>query len=119
MVEETRWETKRAKGHALNPLPEFLMTLIIQIAVGVILGIALMKWLPALPHKLRVKGYTRSLLTSSDSDIMLLALHGHEQIFSMPNRDLLIELYFCKDAAKRRDLAARIAQDAADRWAKV
>ena len=50
---------------------------------------------------------------------MLLALHGHEQIFSMPNRDWLIELHFCKDAFKRRDLAARIAQDAAYRWAKV
>ena len=119
MVAETRWETKRTKGRALNPLPEFLMTLIIQIAVGVILGIALTKWLSALPHKLRVKGYTRSLLASSDSDIMLLALHGHEQIFTMLNRDWLIELYFCKDAVKRRDIAARIAQDAADRWAKV
>jgi hypothetical protein len=95
------------------------MALIVQIAVGVILGIVLTKWLSALPHKVRVKRYTRALLGLSDSDIMLLALKGYEQIFTMPNRDWLIELSFCKDPAKRRDLAVRIATDAADRWAKV
>ena len=37
----------------------------------------------------------------------------------MPNRDWLIELSFCKDPTKKRDLAVRIANDAADRWSKV
>jgi hypothetical protein len=94
------------------------MTLIIQIAVGVILGIILTKWLSALPHRLRVKCYTRTLLVLSDSDLMRLALEGYEQIFSMPNRNWMIELSFCKDPIKRRDLAVRIANDTADRWSQ-
>ncbi len=49
---------------------------------------------------------------------MTLAIEGYEQIFSMPNRDWLIELSFCDDPAKKRDLAVRIANDTADRWSK-
>jgi hypothetical protein len=95
------------------------MLLIIQIAVGVILGILLTKWLSTLPHKIRVKRYTRTLLVLSHTDLLRLALEGYEQIFSMPNRDWLIELSFCDDPTKKRDLAVRIAKDAGDRWSKV
>jgi len=87
------------------------MLLILQIAAGVILGIVLAKWLSGLPHRLRAKRYARSLLALPYKDLMLLAIEGYEQIFSMPNRDWLIELSFCKDEAKKRDLAARIAND--------
>jgi hypothetical protein len=95
------------------------MLFIVQIAVGVILGILLTKWLSMLPHKIRVKRYTRSLLALPGTDLMKLAIEGYEQIFSMPNRDWLIELSFCDDPAKKRDLAVRIANDTADRWSKV
>jgi hypothetical protein len=95
------------------------MLFIIQIAVGVVFGILLTKWLSTLPHKIRVKRYTRSLLVLSRTDLMRMALEGYEQIFSMPNRDWLIELSFCEDTAKKRDLAIRIANDTADRWLKV
>lgn len=95
------------------------MVLILQIAAGVILGIVLAKWLPTLPHKIRVRSYSRVLVQLSQKDTLTLAIEGHEQIFSMPNRDWLIELSYCEDAAKRRDLALWIASDAADRWAKV
>lgn len=96
-----------------------LILLVLQIAAGVVLGIILAKWLPTLPHKLRVRNYTRSILTFSDNDLMFLAIEGHEQIFSMPNRNWLIEMSFSKDPTKRQDLAARIAADTADRWSKV
>jgi hypothetical protein len=95
------------------------MLFIIQITVGVILGILLTKWLSTLPHKIRVKRFTRTLLVLSHADLTRLALEGYEQIFSMPNRDWLIELSFCDDPAKKRDLAVRIANDTADRWLKV
>jgi hypothetical protein len=95
------------------------MLLIIQVVVGVILGILLTKWLSTLPHKVRVKRYARTLLVLSQTDLMKLAIEGYEQIFSMPNRDWLIELSFCDDPAKKRDLAVRIANDTADRWSKV
>ena len=95
------------------------MFLIVQIVVGVVLGILLTRWLSTLPHKTRVKRFTRTLLTSSNADLMHLAVEGYEQIFSMPNRDWLIELSFCEDIAKKRDLAVRIANDTADRWSKV
>ena len=94
------------------------MALIAQIVAGVILGIFVTKWLSALPHKLRVKRYTRTLLALSNIDLMRLALEGHEQIFSMPNRDWLIELSFCKDPIERRDLAVQIANDTGDRWSQ-
>ena len=95
------------------------MVLILESAAGVILGIVLAKWLPTLPHKIRAKNYCRALVQLSLTDTLTLAIEGNEQIFSMPNRDWLIELSYCEDAVKRRDLALRIANDAADRWAKV
>jgi hypothetical protein len=95
------------------------MLLIVQIAVGVILGIFLTKWLSTLPHKIRVKRFTRTLLALSYTELMRLVLEGYEQIFSMPNRDWLIEMSLCKDPAQRRDLAVRIANDTADRWARM
>src|SRR6267143_3918567 len=95
------------------------MLFIVQITVGVILGILSTKWLSMLPHKIRVKRYKRTLLVLSRTDLMRLTLEGYEQIFSMPNRDWLIELSFCEDPVKKRDLAVRIANDTADRWSKV
>jgi hypothetical protein len=76
------------------------MLLIVQIAVGVILGILLTKWLSALPLKIRVKRYTRTLLVLSGTDLMRLALEGYEQIFSMPNRDWLIGTEFLQGLGK-------------------
>lgn len=81
------------------------MLLIVQIAVGVILGILLTKWLSTLPHKMRVKRLTRTLLVLSNNDLTRLVLEGYEQIFSMPNRDWLTELSFCEDPA--RDVTSR------------
>jgi hypothetical protein len=92
---------------------------VVQIAVGVILGIVLTKWQSTLPHKIRAKRYARTLLVLSQTDLMKLAIEGYEQIFNMPNRDWLIELSFCDDPAKKRDLAVRITNNTPDRRSKV
>ena len=93
--------------------------LIIEIVVGIVLGLFAFQFAKTIPHKREVKR-TKTMLTHlPHNDLVRLALEGYDVIFSMQNRDQLIELSFCKESERRGQLIAMIAEDVADRFAKV
>ncbi len=93
--------------------------LIIEIIVGIALGVFLTHWLEALPHKRRVKRYKQTLLHLDNYQLMRAATEGYDYLFSMTNRSLFIQLSFCKDEGERDRLATILADDVADRWDKT
>ena len=92
---------------------------VVIIAIGTAVGSLLGAWLKTVPHKLRVRRFEQTLKLSNDTDLVKLALEGYDEIFSMVNRNCLIELSFCKDAQRRTALTRMIAEDVAERWHKV
>ena len=93
--------------------------LIIEIIIGIVLGVFLTHWLKTLPHKRRVKRSKRTLLHLNNYQLMRAATEGYDYLFSMTNRSLFIQLSFCKDEGERDRLAAMLADDVADRWDKT
>ena len=96
------------------------MSLAIEIALGVVLGL----WLADLlkkhaanrTHKKNIERYRKMLLYQDLSWLLSAALDGYDYLFTRSNRELLWELAGEKDESKRFALAESIAQDASERF---
>jgi hypothetical protein len=96
------------------------MILIIEIAIGTILGLCMTDFLKkksaARRHRLNVERYRNMLLHQDLNALMCAALDAYDYLFARSNRELLFYLAGEKDTSKRFALAESIAQDAAERF---
>src|ERR1700730_15991534 len=96
------------------------MILIIEIAIGTILGLCLTDFLKkksaARRHRLNVERYRNMLFHQDLNALMCAALDAYDYLFTRSNRELLFYLAGEKDTSKRFALAESIGQDAAERF---
>jgi hypothetical protein len=96
------------------------MSLVVEIALGIILGLYLAdflkKKLAERKHRLNVERFRSSLLHLDLNGLMRLALDSYDYLFTRSNRELLLHMAGEVDESKRAALAESIAQDAAERF---
>lgn len=95
------------------------MLLIIEIGIAIVAGLFVFQFAKTIPHKRAVKRMKTTLTHLNNEQLFRMALEGYDYLLTMQNRDQLMELSFCKEEERRSQLISMIADDTADRFAKV